>query len=131
LLFKLISKEGRHRTWGPVLDDMSEIVTRKSLQQVCALQWQACVCEADAAFNEMNPNRIFRISYEDLVREKAKHVARLADFLDTDATRIVGSESFSRIRDSSVGLGYSQLGDIAVRDIEDLVAPTLQRFGYC
>jgi hypothetical protein len=66
-IYRFLTKERRLAFWGPSLQGMPAILENHDLLEVCALQWQRCVENAEAAFANIEPSRVTRVSYEDFV----------------------------------------------------------------
>jgi hypothetical protein len=109
---------------------MQEILQRYSLNEVCALQWQRCVENAEAAFAEMPNEQVIRICYEDFVRQPEKMLTRILEFIDVKASLDQVSNAVSKVSSKSIGKGRALLGDEEVTRLETLVGETLDRYGY-
>jgi hypothetical protein len=128
-LFRLFSRDSRVACWGPRLDDMQELLGRHSLEEVCALQWRACVERADAAFAGIDPGRVLRVRYESVVEDPRSFLARAAGFLgirDWDGV-VTGYEWISAGR---VGTGRHSLSPDARAAVERIISGTLEKHGY-
>lgn len=110
--------------WGPRPHDWRELMATRPLDEACAIQWQRCVEASYDGLAGLPDDRLFHVSYEDLVTDPVAHTERLTDFLGVsgDATSAVRGVSAS-----SIGKGRASLGPEAVARLEALVAPTLER----
>jgi hypothetical protein len=117
------SSEHRLATWGPVFPQMHELAARGALDELCARQWQACVLQSLADFQNIPPSRVLQISYDRLVREKDAHADAIANYLGIEARRLRESPFFAAIRPSSVGRARKELPPASLERIESVVAP--------
>ena len=129
-IYRLFSREQRLAFWGPTLDGMPEILERYSLNEVCALQWQRCVENAEKAFAVIPPEQVIRISYEDFVRRPEEELTRLLDFVDVKPRPGQIASAVSKVSSKSIGKGRVLLGDEEVARLENLIGGTLDRYGY-
>ncbi|MDY6981053.1 MAG: sulfotransferase, partial [Pseudomonadota bacterium] len=124
------SREKRLAFWGPQLDGMAELLEKHPLDEVCALQWQACVDKAADAFAAMPADRWLEIAYEDFVREPESEFARVIEFLGVDVASDKVKQTVVGVRADSIGKGRAALNDDALQRIDGLVDHTLARYGY-
>ncbi len=129
-LYRLFSREKRLAYWGPTLNNMNELLARHSLIEVCALQWRACVENAERDFAEMLEHRIHRVGYEQFVDDPAREFARLGDFLGREIPGGVSQQLRDGVRSDSVGKGRSALGEKAMESLRPLLNDTLVKYGY-
>ncbi|MFC2993570.1 sulfotransferase family protein [Halomonas tibetensis] len=129
-VYRLFSREKRLAFWGPALEDMPEILERHSLNEVCALQWQRCVENAEAAFADMPPDQVTRVRYEDFVREPEAQLKRLLAFLGLDVPEEELSRAVAGVSSRSIGKGRASLEEGEVKRLEYLIGETLERYGY-
>ena len=86
-IYRLISRDKRLAFWGPQLSNMTELLERYNLNQVCALQWERCVVKSDEAFRQMDPERVVRVSYEDLVSRPIEELERICKHIGIPVDR--------------------------------------------
>lgn len=129
-VYRLLSREKRLAFWGPALDDMPELLERYSLNEVCALQWQRCVENAESAFAEMPQDKVIRVRYEDFVREPQEQLSRIVDFLGLEVPADTIREAVSSVSSKSIGKGRASLEEAEVTRLESLLGETLDRYGY-
>lgn len=129
-LYRLVSRDGRLATWGPVLDNMTAILKRHPLDEVCALQWQRCVDQAYDALAAIDPDRWIEIRYEEFVRDPERELQRVMSFLGAEVSAKAARSATSEIRGDNVGKGRAALDPETSRRIQDLVGRTLERFEY-
>lgn len=128
--YRLFSREKRLAFWGPTLDGMPELLERHSLNEICALQWQRCVENAESAFEDMPEEKVIRVRYEDFVREPQTELARMVEFLELDIPNDTIREAISNVSSKSIGKGRASLDGTEVTRLESLVGETLDRYGY-
>lgn len=127
---RLVSRESRLSFWGPAMDEIEELLAGYSLPEVCALQWKACVENSERDFASIDSTNIFRLRYEDFVKEPVKEFKRVAKFINKQVPESVVDHLNKSIKQSSVGKGRAALGEISVAKIKPLIADTLQKYGY-
>lgn len=127
---KVRSDEQRLAFWGPNLDDMQRILDRHPLDEVCALQWAACV---DTALDDLVPigsDRVHHIKYENLAIDPSGTLNDLWRFIGTKPSHDELTPAIDAISPRSVGKGTQDLGPEAAKRLAALVAGTLERLGY-
>jgi hypothetical protein len=129
-VYRLFSKEQRVAFWGPALQDMQAILENHSLYEVCALQWQRCVENAETAFAAIEPERVIRVSYEQFVEQPEQELKRILDFVGIKATNNAITESVANVSSKNIGKGRARLSLAERQRIESLVGTTLRRYGY-
>lgn len=129
-LYRLFSSDKRLAFWGPKLEDMNEILKNHTLNEVCAIQWQRCVDQADIALSAMPVDKVFRLKYEDFVTHPESELSRILDFLGYRAPPEAIAEAVKSVSSNSLGKGRKYLGDDEVRHLESLVSGALRRYGY-
>jgi hypothetical protein len=121
-LARLTGAEKRLASWGPVFAGMHELVRQLPLEELCALQWKACVERARESLQRIPTQRVFRLSYEDFARDPVVVSREICDFLgvpgDSDALQAATRE----VRDDSIGKGRRQLDDGQLERIERRLA---------
>mgnify|MGYP006270546347 CR=1 FL=1 len=129
-LYRFISPTNRLAFWGPVLNGMDEILKTHTLEEICALQWQRSLDNADAAFEKMPSDKVFRIRYEDFVSNPDVEFAAIADYLGLEIDQDQLSATVSRVSNKSVGKGRASLSADVKNRVSNLVGETLDRLGY-
>lgn len=129
-IYRFFSKERRLGSWGPRLDVMNKILKQHTLDEVCALQWQACVETAEAAFSTMGKEKVFQLRYEDIVRNPAEKLSEICEWLRLPMPDGELESICEGISPRSVGKGLHALSSEMVARIENLVGSTLKRYGY-
>jgi len=129
-MYRLISRDNRLALWGPVMDNTDELLKRYNLTEVCALQWKACVNQAEHNLTRLAPEKVITIKYEEFVRDPVTEFSRLADFLNKDVPDTVNDYLRSNIKLDSIGKGRKILGEAGVKKLHPLIASTMDRYNY-
>lgn len=129
-LHRLFSREKRLGFWGPALSDMQTILKSHSLNEVCAIQWQRCIESADAALSTLPTEKVFRVKYEDFVRDPENHMKQIFSFIGLHFDNETINEATKMVSAKSLGKGRELLGDEEVQRLERLVGSTLEHYGY-
>lgn len=129
-MYRLISREKRLALWGPAMDNIDDLLERYTLTEVCALQWAACVDQAEHDFTRISPEKIIKIKYEEFVRNPVVEFARLAEFLNKDVPNTVNEYLRKNVRPNSVGKGRKVIGEAGVEKLRPLITSTLGRYDY-
>ena len=129
-LYRLLSKEKHLAFWGPALDNIDDLLSKYSLIEVCALQWQRCVENAERDFAAIPAENIIRIRYEEFINKPVSEFAKLAEFIGKPVPVSVNTYLVENISDQSVGKGRKALGEECIAQLRPLIADTLDRFGY-
>jgi hypothetical protein len=128
-LFRLYSRDRRVAHWGPHLDNMQELLSRFSLEEVCALQWRECVERAAGALANVGEDRVLRARYESVVDDPREFLAQVADFLGI-AERSGEASRYEWISPGRIGAGRDSLAPDARTAVGRIIAGTLERHGY-
>lgn len=125
-LYRLITREKRLAFWGPQIDGMPELLQRYELDELCALQWQACTRSAHRSFDSMNKNRWIEVAYEDFVADPEEALQRILAFLGVDAAPDVRRQAVADVSTRSVGKGRRDLGPVRAARIERLLGDDMR-----
>lgn len=117
-LHRLTTTEKRLATWGPVFAGMHELAREVPLEELCALQWKACVERAREALDRKPSNRVFRLRYEHFVTNPAQVTAAICDFLGLAIHPDAIQTAASKVRSDSIGKGRRQLSDAELERVE-------------
>jgi len=128
--YRLISHDKRLAFWGPALDNIQDILQQHTLNEVCALQWQRCVDNAEKAFSSMSDDKVIRVCYEDFVRHPERELEKILVFMGRDVSAVQIAESVKGVSSKSLGKGRKALGVDEVKHLESLVGETLKRYDY-
>lgn len=129
-IYRLFSREKRLAFWGPKFSGMDKTLLNHSLNEVCALQWQACVQKAEEGLADIPAARVCRVKYEDFCRQPATELTRILEFVGVSVAAEHIGKAVAGVSASSLGKGRQALGESEVKRLEILVAATLKGYGY-
>ena len=129
-VYRLFSREKRLKSWGPRFVGMEKALAEYSLPEVAAMQWSRSVERSLDAFEKLDPQRVIRAAYEDVVSRPGEEVSRILDFLNTQIPAEKIRELTSGLSADSVGRWEKDLDDMTKAQIAPIVAPMLKRLGY-
>lgn len=129
-VYRFISREKRLAFWGPALDGMQSVLQNHTLNEVCALQWQRCVDNAEKAFSDMPADKVVRVRYEDFVRQPVEELSRILEFIGKEVEPEKIATAVEGVSPRSLGKGRKALGEQQVANLEELVGETLKRYDY-
>lgn len=129
-VYRLFSQQKRLSFWGPKLKDMDALLETYSLLEVCLIQWQRCVNSVEHTFQQIEPERIFRISYEDFVSHPDQELKKILQFLNHPYTESEIAAAVKDVSCNSLGKGRRSLHPSDIQTLENLVRPTLEQYGY-
>lgn len=129
-LYRLLAREKRLAFWGPALHDMKSVLEQHSLNEICALQWQRCVENAERSFAKIPDDRVIRVCYEDFVQNPGDELKRVLAFISVQASDQQVKAAVSGVSSRSVGKGRAALSDGEVVKLESLVGSSLDRYDY-
>lgn len=114
--------DGLTSWWGPKPREWRELMSTRSLDEACALQWQRCVQNSLRGLEGLSDDQLVRVRYEDFVADPGAETSRIMGELGLTGVPAVG-----RISASSVGKGRSAFGPAAVDRLEALVGETIEQ----
>jgi len=129
-LYRLFSDQGRLAFWGPQLEDMNTLLSKYSLEQVCAIQWSRCVNSAEAALAKLPEDHVIRVKYEDFVADPQKEFKNICQALEIPATGEEVQAAVESVSRSSVGKGSAQMDEMQLESLSPMLEETLSRLGY-
>ena len=129
-IYRLISRDKRLAFWGPALEGMQNILQNHTLNEVCALQWQRCVDNAEKEFSDMPAEKVVRVRYEDFVRQPVAELSRILGFIGKEVDPEKIAKAVDGVSPRSLGKGRKALGEQEVANLEALVGETLKRYDY-
>ena len=122
----LNSKKNRLKFWGPRFakyEDISDL----SIEEISAMQWDACVSNSDKSFRSMDRSKVYNLKYEDFVTNPYFFIKEISDFIGVKVTNGV---EFPRINSKSVGKGRTNLNDDQINVIKPIINETMKANGY-
>ena len=109
---------------------MESVLQNHTLNEVCALQWQRCVDNAEKAFSDMPADKVVRVRYEDFVRQPVEELSRIFGFIGKEVEPEKIAKAVEGVSPRSLGKGRKALGEQEVANLEALVGETLKRYDY-
>jgi hypothetical protein len=128
-LFRLYSRDHRVASWGPRLDNMAELLTRLSLEEVCAVQWRECVERSAADLAQIATDRVLKVRYEEVVDDPGSFLVRVAALLGLRESHRPASRP-AWISPQRIGAGRLSLTPAARSAVERISSGTLESHGY-
>lgn len=123
-----LGKSKRLSSWGPrfaLMDDLYEV----DLDELCALQWVACVDRADEAFTRLKRDRVLQLRYEDFINNAEQSLWAITKFLNVEVSSYEISNAASVVRSGSVGKG--RRGALNINEqLMAILHSTMERHGY-
>lgn len=123
-LHRLTTADKRLATWGPVFAGMREVASELPLEELCAMQWKACVERAREGLERLPPERVFRLRYEEFATEPESVTGRICDFLGVEADGELIRAAAGKVRSDGIGKGRRQLDDATLERVQRLVSRT-------
>ena len=128
-IYRPFSRRKRLAFWGPRFDGLDDSLERYSLEEVCSLQWRRCVERSGEDLQQIDPARVYRLRYEDLVADPEAELRRLLEFAGVEFNRDLKSV-VAGISAGSVGQWRAKLDPGTQRSVERLIGHTLDQHGY-
>lgn len=125
---KLSNPESRLSVWGPKFKDWQNIVKNNDLFSVCAHQWVRCIERSERQFSDIDKNRIYKLRYEDFVKNPENQLTQILLFLNVNVTSEDIQSACKSVSTSSVGNGANNTSVSA--DNIALMKSTLESLGY-
>jgi hypothetical protein len=127
---RLLSRERRLPSWGPCFEGMQTMLRSRSLAEVCAAQWQRCVFKAEQDLDELDSSRVYRLRYEDLVRDPGYYLHDMAGFFGISPSREEEDRIMEQVYADSVGNWQRQLKPETVEILKPYIQEIQRRHGY-
>ncbi len=124
-LHSIFSKEKNLKKWGPVYPRLFEDLRKKSLIEVCAHQWAACVETSLNDVNELEEGRFLILDYEDYVKSPNTELNKILKFLNY-RQEVDFRELERNIYTKGVGKYKSQLTENEIQTISKIIDPVLR-----
>lgn len=129
LLGRKLTGRDRIAAWGPRLQDLDELLDRRTLFEVCCLQWKRCV-EGVLAFEADHAQRVHRLSYENLVRSPKRELGQVLDHLDLAEAEEVQRHAQRYYTTGSVGARRRELTPEESTVLREELDELMDRLGY-
>lgn len=128
--YRFFSREKRLAFWGPQLANMNELLTSHPLDEICALQWEACINKAADALTALPQERWLEVTYENFVTNPNQELSRILDLLQLEVPPQQQQHALTGVLASSLGKGRANLDTASLARLTRLIGKTLIRFGY-
>lgn len=129
-IYRLVARKKRLAYWGPRFTGMDEMLQSRSLAEICAAQWAISVSKAAQDLATLEPERVYRLRYEDFVSQPKDNVIQLAQFLKVELDMKQAKQMTETVSVKSVGQWKKQLAPASQQLILPLLQVELQRHGY-
>ena len=129
-IYKLLSKEERLASWGPVLPNMDRIVASNSLLKICAIQWKECVAQSREGLKKIDESRVYSLRYEDFVKNPATEFRQLAQFIGKKPDNNTVNQVVRNVSTKSLGKGRAQIPVNEYQDLNNIIHKELKINGY-
>jgi hypothetical protein len=115
--------------WGPRYPGIESDLARRTLLEVCARQWSACVESALTGFAELPDERVFVMRYEDILRDGSRlaELCRFSGIVDPGPVLAAREARVDAARDGKwrTALTPQELDQLATD-----IGPQLRALGY-
>jgi hypothetical protein len=129
-LQRLVAKGAPLNSWGPIINEMTQLRANSTTIGICALQWQACVESASESLGQIPKDRVYRVKYENFVDDPVREFYGIAAF----AEKGVPGKLVEYIKQSVVatrkGTGSLALNAEDVSLVRNVIGRTLDKYGY-
>jgi hypothetical protein len=116
--------------WGPIYPGIDQDFKEKSLLEVCALQWQACVNATQKDKALLNPEQCYELKYEEFVNDPQAGLDKILTFLGAAQTDMaIIDAAVSGVSSRSVG-SHKKLTQEEQQALNRICEPTLQSLNY-
>jgi hypothetical protein len=126
----LVNDSSNLATWGSRYDGIDEDMKKKSLLEVCALQWSHSVAKASRDLNSIPIENSLLIRYEDFVEDPDLIFEKITEFANIDLNLYLKSVDLGVIRKDEVGKGMRTLTSDQMTLILPIIEKELSLFNY-
>jgi len=123
------SKDKKLAFWGLNLENMQAKIANRSLHEISALQWKEATEKASTDLKRINPEKVYKISYEKFVTNPSQELSKIVDFLgvkeNIDTTSLT-----QNVSSKSIGKYKKQLSKEDLTKVEKIINQTLIDFDY-
>ena len=117
------------RSWGPRYPGIDNDLRTRSLLEVCARQWLACIEHYERSRQVFVPHQLLELQYEDLIHSSTTATIRLCNFLEVDDCD--SAIQFAHRTITSDRLGSSRrLQSTESQRVFESIRPAVERWGY-
>lgn len=126
-LFKVFSHEKRLAYWGPYFDGMDISLKSDSVPIVAARQWTICNELALSSLAKINEEKVFSLTYKELVSSSHEKLQEIANFLELDSIESNPIFVFAKnnIHSGSLKKGYKGLAQNELSAIEEITSEVM------
>lgn len=117
------------RVWGPRYPGIDDDVATRSLVEVCARQWSACVDASLDDLEHIDPARRLTVRYEDLVADESA-LRSICDALELHDTDAVAAHFRTTLRKDTRAKWVRDMDSEDVDAALAILRPTLERLEY-
>ena len=119
-----------HYYWGPRFDGIKEMVSSKSLAEVCAYQWVNSIESTLKQLETFHLNSDYiSIKYEQLVETPEDEIQKLCYYLGISDTQRVSDYARNKVSTNSIGR-WNQQFKLYEKDILPIMQSSLAKLGY-
>lgn len=115
--------------WGPRYRGIEKDIKNLSIEEVCAKQWSRCVDIADEQLNQIDDNRVYRVSFEELMSD-SKVLLDLCEFIGMKDSSTVLEYFEKNVNRSNNQKSIDSLNTKSKVAIDKYAAESLRRLGY-
>ena len=127
---RLVSEQGAESSWGPRFEGIDQLVSEKSLLEVCGLQWKACVRSADDGLRELPPAQTYTIMYKDLVLETTLVIEKLFQSLGIEFAPATEAYIRERVEENHIHKWKDLLSENDLKRLMPHIREELNTWGY-
>lgn len=126
---QIFSKDKKLAFWGLNLENMQNKIANRSLFEISALQWKEATEKANNDLKKINPERVYKISYEKFVTRPSEELSKIVKFLGIESN--VDLSILTRnVTTKSIGKYKKQLSHEQLLEVENIIHQTLLDFSY-
>jgi hypothetical protein len=129
-LGRLQSDQEAESSWGPRFEGLDALVQKKTLIEICGLQWKACVQAASASLAHLPSDQVTTVRYEDLVMDPMTVTQQIFDRIGLGFVEISQTYVRSKISADYVDKWQERLTERDLHLLMPHISAELQRHGY-
>lgn len=124
---KLFNNDDTLSYWGPQLKGMNDIISKSSIEEICAYQWEASVRKSYEDLKNIDKNRVYKIRYIDFVRNPDEELKKLFDFYNINYSENEIAKLTQDVHPGSLGKGYKQLEEKEIEKVKKITEKTYKK----
>jgi len=129
-VYRLLSKDKRLAFWGPKMNDMESLLSKYSLEQICALQWKTCVNKSENDLGKISSSRVLHVTYENFILNPKTEFVRIVEFMGRKIPENILDRVCGKVSVTSIGKGRASLTPVELNNILPLIKEELVCYGY-